>query len=106
MLMKKNPAALRYTKECIRAVRHMDVQQAADYLNAKSDALRFRDPEKGRAEATKPIPRRKKLQTGIGRIQTQKTGLNDAQVPDVQNCTLKWKGRAAARPIWCSIRTC
>jgi trans-feruloyl-CoA hydratase/vanillin synthase len=44
-LLKKSPAAIRYTKECIRAVRHMDVTQAADYLNAKSDALRFRDPE-------------------------------------------------------------
>jgi trans-feruloyl-CoA hydratase/vanillin synthase len=66
MLMKKNPAALRYTKECIRAVRHMDVQQAADYLNAKSDALRFRDPEKGRAEATKQFLDEKTFKPGLG----------------------------------------
>jgi len=44
-LMKKNPRLALY-KECIRAVRGMDVQQAADYLNAKSDALRFRDPRR------------------------------------------------------------
>ena len=65
-LMKKNPAALRYTKECIRAVRGMDVQQAADYLNAKSDALRFRDPEKGRAEATKQFLDDKSFKPGLG----------------------------------------
>jgi feruloyl-CoA hydratase/lyase len=66
MLMKKNPAALRYTKECIRAVRGMDVQQAADYLNAKSDALRFRDPEKGRAEATRQFLDEKSFKPGLG----------------------------------------
>ena len=66
MLMKKNPAALRYTKECIRAVRNMDVQQAADYLNAKSDALRFRDPEKGRAEATRQFLDEKSFKPGLG----------------------------------------
>jgi trans-feruloyl-CoA hydratase/vanillin synthase len=66
MLMKKNPAALRYTKECVRAVRQMDVQQAADYLNAKSDALRLRDPEKGRAEATKQFLDDKTFKPGLG----------------------------------------
>jgi trans-feruloyl-CoA hydratase/vanillin synthase len=66
MLMKKNPAALRYTKECIRAVRNMDVQQAADYLNAKSDALRMRDPEKGRAEATRQFLDEKSFRPGLG----------------------------------------
>jgi trans-feruloyl-CoA hydratase/vanillin synthase len=66
MLLKKSPAAIRYTKECIRAVRHMDVTQAADYLNAKSDALRFRDPEKGRAEATKQFLDEKSFKPGLG----------------------------------------
>ena len=66
MLMKKNPAALRYTKECIRAVRDMDVRQAADYLNAKSDALRYRDPEKGRAEATRQFLDEKSFKPGLG----------------------------------------
>jgi trans-feruloyl-CoA hydratase/vanillin synthase len=65
-LLKKSPAAIRYTKECIRAVRHMDVTQAADYLNAKSDALRFRDPEKGRAEATKQFLDEKSFKPGLG----------------------------------------
>jgi feruloyl-CoA hydratase/lyase len=72
MLMKKNPAALRYTKECIRAVRSMDVQQAADYLNAKSDALRFRDPEKGRAEATRQFLDEKSFKPGLGEYKRKK----------------------------------
>ena len=72
MLMKKNPTALRYTKECIRAVRNMDVQQAADYLNAKSDALRFRDPEKGRAEATRQFLDEKSFKPGLGEYKRKK----------------------------------
>lgn len=72
MLMKKNPAALRYTKECVRAVRAMDVQQAADYLNAKSDALRFRDPEKGRAEATRQFLDEKSFKPGLGEYRRKK----------------------------------
>jgi trans-feruloyl-CoA hydratase/vanillin synthase len=47
-LMTKNPMALRYTKEAIRAVRGMNEAQASDYLASKTDALRYRDPEKGR----------------------------------------------------------
>jgi feruloyl-CoA hydratase/lyase len=47
-LLEKSPAAMRYTKEAIRAVRTMSEAQAVDYLNAKSDALRFNDRERGR----------------------------------------------------------
>jgi trans-feruloyl-CoA hydratase/vanillin synthase len=74
MLLTKSPAALRYTKECIRAVRQMDVTQAADYLNAKSDALRFRDPEKGRAEATKQFLDEKTFRPGFEPYQRKKSG--------------------------------
>jgi trans-feruloyl-CoA hydratase/vanillin synthase len=74
MLLTKSPAALRYTKECIRAVRHMDVTQAADYLNAKSDALRLRDPEKGRAEATKQFLDEKTFRPGFEPYKRKKTG--------------------------------
>ena len=71
-LLKKSPAAMRYTKECVRAVRHMDVAQAADYLNAKSDALRFRDPEKGRAEATKQFLDEKSFRPGLEEYRRKK----------------------------------
>jgi len=73
MLLTKSPAALRYTKECIRAVRNMNVAQVADYLNAKSDALRLRDPEKGRAEATKQFLDDKSFKPGLGTYK-RKTG--------------------------------
>ncbi len=52
-LMEKNPVAVRFTKEAIRASRHMTVDQAADYLRAKSDALKAADKEKGRIEGMK-----------------------------------------------------
>lgn len=50
-LEAKSPAAVRYTKECLRSVRNMSKDQALDYLNCKSDALRYIDPEKNRAKA-------------------------------------------------------
>jgi trans-feruloyl-CoA hydratase/vanillin synthase len=49
-LMEKSPAAMRYTKEAIRAVRFMNEPQANDYLSAKSDALKYNDKEKGREQ--------------------------------------------------------
>ena len=47
-LQQKNPVVLRAAKEAYRAVRTMDYEQAEDYLSAKSDELKLRDPEKGR----------------------------------------------------------
>lgn len=52
-LMDKNPMALRYTKEAIRAVAHMTVDQAQDYLRAKLDALKFADKHGGGEEGMK-----------------------------------------------------
>ena len=42
-LMAKSPEAVRYTKEAVRAVRHMSPDVAYDYLKAKSDALKLVD---------------------------------------------------------------
>jgi trans-feruloyl-CoA hydratase/vanillin synthase len=50
----------------------MDVAQAADYLNAKSDALRYRDPEKGRAEATTQFLDEKSFRPGLGEYRRKK----------------------------------
>src|SRR5262249_4879781 len=38
-LIKLNPNVVRYTKEAIRAVRHMDDKQARDFLKSKQDSL-------------------------------------------------------------------
>ena len=45
-LMSKSPAVLRATKQAMRSVRTMDVQQAYDYLDAKNASVAANDPEK------------------------------------------------------------
>jgi feruloyl-CoA hydratase/lyase len=65
-LMEKSPAALRYTKEAIRAVRFMNEPQAQDYLNAKSDALRYNDKESSREEGMKQFLDEKSYRPGYG----------------------------------------
>ena len=65
-LMEKSPAALRYTKEAIRAVRFMNEPQAADYLNAKSDALKFNDKENSRQEGMRQFLDEKTYRPGFG----------------------------------------
>jgi trans-feruloyl-CoA hydratase/vanillin synthase len=65
-LMEKSPAAVRYTKEAIRAVRFMNEPQASDYLQAKSDALRFVDKENGRDQGMRQFLDEKTYRPGLG----------------------------------------
>ncbi len=65
-LEAKSPAAVRYTKECVRSVRRMSKEQALDYLNCKSDALKFIDPEGGRQKAMKQFLDEKTFKPGLG----------------------------------------
>jgi trans-feruloyl-CoA hydratase/vanillin synthase len=65
-LEAKSPAAVRYTKDAIRSVRGMSVNQALDYLNAKSDALKHVDPEGGRQKAMKQFLDEKSFKPGLG----------------------------------------
>ena len=71
-LMEKSPAALRYTKEAIRAVRFMNEPQAADYLNAKSDALRYNDKENSREEGMKQFLDEKSYRPGYGHFKRKR----------------------------------
>jgi len=71
-LMQKSPAAMRYTKEAIRAVRFMNEPQAADYLAAKSDALRFSDRENSREEGMKQFLDEKAYRPGFGHFRRKK----------------------------------
>jgi trans-feruloyl-CoA hydratase/vanillin synthase len=71
-LMEKSPAALRYTKEAIRAVRFMNEPQAQDYLNAKSDALKLNDKEGGRQEGMKQFLDDKTYRPGFGHFKRKK----------------------------------
>jgi feruloyl-CoA hydratase/lyase len=65
-LEAKSPEAIRYTKEAIRAVRGLSKDQALDYLNAKSDALKHNDPEGGRQKAMKQFLDEKSFKPGLG----------------------------------------
>jgi trans-feruloyl-CoA hydratase/vanillin synthase len=71
-LMEKSPAAMRYTKESIRAVRFMNEPQAADYLNAKSDALKYNDKENSRGEGMKQFLDEKTFRPGLGHFKRNK----------------------------------
>ncbi len=71
-LQEKSPAALLYTKEAIRAVRFMNEPQAADYLNAKSDALKFNDKENSRQQGMKQFLDDKSYRPGLGHVKRQK----------------------------------
>ncbi len=73
LLQQKSPAALRYTKECIRAVRYMSVEQAADYLNAKSDALKYVDKERSREKGMKQFLDDKSFRPGLGHFDRSKS---------------------------------
>ncbi|MBK19706.1 MAG: p-hydroxycinnamoyl CoA hydratase/lyase [Rhodospirillaceae bacterium] len=65
-LMKKNPWAIQYTKEAIRSVRDMNMEQAADYLRCKSDALQRVDKEQGRQEGMRQFLDSKSFRPGVG----------------------------------------
>jgi trans-feruloyl-CoA hydratase/vanillin synthase len=65
LLQKKNPLALRYTKEALRAVKGMSAQQALDYLDVKIDSLIKRDPEQGRQNAMKQFLDSKTFRPGF-----------------------------------------
>ena len=71
-LMEKSPAVLRYTKEALRAVRFMNEPQAADYLAAKSDALRFVDKEDSRSQGMKQFLDEKSYRPGFGAFKRPK----------------------------------
>jgi trans-feruloyl-CoA hydratase/vanillin synthase len=62
----KSMAAVRYSKEAVRSVRGMTMEQAVDYLNSKSDALKHIDPEKSREKAMKMFLDDKSFKPGLG----------------------------------------
>jgi hypothetical protein len=65
-LETKSAAAVRHGKEAVRSVRGMTQEQALDFLNCKSDALKYIDPEKGRDKAMKMFLDEKSFKPGLG----------------------------------------
>ncbi len=76
-LLRKRPIAkdlyaLIYGNPAVRAVRFMNEPQAADYLNAKSDALKYVDKEKSREQGMKQFLDDKTYRPGLGHFKRQK----------------------------------
>jgi trans-feruloyl-CoA hydratase/vanillin synthase len=72
LMQQKSPAAVKYTKEAIRSVRFMNEPEAADYLNAKSDALKHNDKEDGRGEGMRQFLDEKSYRPGLGHFKRKK----------------------------------
>ncbi|MGZ8453575.1 MAG: p-hydroxycinnamoyl CoA hydratase/lyase [Candidatus Binatia bacterium] len=64
-LIAKSPVVLAYTKHAIRAVRGMDMDQAYEYLGAKSMALRAADPERTRERGMREFLDEKSYRPGL-----------------------------------------
>jgi trans-feruloyl-CoA hydratase/vanillin synthase len=65
-LMKLNPDVIRATKVAVKNVRAVPHEQAADYLQAKSQELRFVDREKGREKGMSQFLDDKSYRPGYG----------------------------------------
>jgi trans-feruloyl-CoA hydratase/vanillin synthase len=87
-LLTKNPMAMRYTKEAVRAVRFMNEPEAADYLNAKSDALKYMDKEKGREHGMKQFLDEKTYRPGLGQYDRKKAQKENAVAPQKASAKL------------------
>src|SRR5262249_60244765 len=78
-LMKLNPNVVRYTKEAIRAVRHMDDKQARDYLKSKQDSLTRNDKEIREQHGMKEFLDEKSYRSGLGPFRRVADGLAAAR---------------------------
>jgi trans-feruloyl-CoA hydratase/vanillin synthase len=74
LMQEKSPAAVRYTKEAIRSVRFMNEPEAADYLNAKSDALKHVDKEDSRGQGMSQFLDEKSYRPGLGHFERRNKG--------------------------------
>jgi trans-feruloyl-CoA hydratase/vanillin synthase len=64
-LMKKNPAVLRAAKTAYHHVRGMSWDSSYEYLIAKSDQTKFRDPEKGDQKGMSQFIDEKRYRPGL-----------------------------------------
>ena len=67
-LMEKNPTVLAYTKQAVRAVRTMDMEQSYEYLRAKIQALQFMDREGTRERGMEEFLDKKTYRPGLGPV--------------------------------------
>ena len=67
-LMEKNPTVLAYTKQAVRAVKTMDMENAYEYLRAKIQALQFMDREGTRERGMEEFLDKKTYRPGLGPV--------------------------------------
>jgi trans-feruloyl-CoA hydratase/vanillin synthase len=73
-LQQMSPAAVRATKEAVRAMQWLNEPQAADYLKAKTEALSATDKAGSRAQGMKQFLDDKTYRPGMGAFKRTKTG--------------------------------
>jgi trans-feruloyl-CoA hydratase/vanillin synthase len=65
-LLEKNPVVLRAAKQAYKHVRHMNWEQAADYLSSKMDQVSVQDQSDGRSQGMKQFLDDKTFKPGLG----------------------------------------
>jgi trans-feruloyl-CoA hydratase/vanillin synthase len=72
LLLKKNPVALKATKDAIRRVREMTYDNAEDYLIRAQEAANFHDETDGRKEGIRQFIDEKSYKPGLGEYDLNK----------------------------------
>ncbi len=67
-LMDKNPTVLAFTKQAVRAVKTMDMENAYEYLRAKMQALQFVDRDGTRQRGMEEFLDKKTYRPGLGPV--------------------------------------
>ena len=80
-LRELNPEALRATKQAVKAVRDMSMDQAHEYLMAKTGQLAFRDKENGYATGIKQFIDDKSFRPGLQPYERQAPAKSEAAKP-------------------------
>jgi len=101
-LMTKSPNAVRYTKEAIRAVRRMSVNEAGDYLTVKNQACKATDKIPGRDEGMRQFLDEKSYRPGLGQLDLKKAaqrGKAAAARASAPTVRVRRKKKAASKKI-------
>ena len=73
-LLKKNPVALKFTKDAIRRVADMSYDNAEDYLVRMQEAANFHDKTEGRKEGIRQFIDEKSYKPGLGAYDATRKG--------------------------------
>ena len=74
VLLKKNPEALKATKDAVRRVMEMTYENAEDYLIRAQEAANFHDKTEGRKEGIRQFIDEKSYKPGLGAYDKDRAG--------------------------------